>query len=236
MHVLLIPDHGSCIQLYVHVPILDPIIRLSFMKIITAEFIKSATRPEHYPPAGLPEIAFAGRSNVGKSSLINTLVNRKRLAKTSSTPGRTQLINFFNINEALLFVDIPGYGYARVPAAVKRKWGPMIETYLTKREVLKGVVLILDIRREPRVEEDNLVAWLNRYHIQVVYVLTKSDKLKRSKLAARQKAVADSLGVSEDATILFSAKTRTGRDAVWSAIQALVETTPAGQASDGPGG
>ena len=120
------------------------------MKIISAVFITSATKPSQYPPARLPEIAFAGRSNVGKSSLINTLVNRKRLVKTSSTPGRTRLINFFEINQQIGFVDLPGYGYARVPESVKKTWGPMIETYLSNRNTLKGVVVILDIRRTPR--------------------------------------------------------------------------------------
>ena len=201
------------------------------MIIKSAEFIKSAPRPAHYPPAMLPEIAFAGRSNVGKSSLINTLVNRKRLAKTSATPGRTQLINFFNINDTLCFVDIPGYGYARVPAAVKKKWGPMIEAYLSKRDVLKGVVLILDIRRTPGIEENNLVGWLKQYHIEVVYVLTKSDKLTRSKWVVRRKAIAAALGVDVTATILFSAKTRLGKDAVWSAIQALAQSRNNGPAS-----
>jgi len=201
------------------------------MIIKSAEFIKSATRPVHYPPAMLPEIAFAGRSNVGKSSLINTLVNRKRLAKTSATPGRTQLINFFNINDTLSFVDIPGYGYARVPMAVKKKWGPMIEAYLSKRDVLKGVVLILDIRRTPGIEENNLVGWLKSYHIEVVYVLTKSDKLTRSKRVVRRKAIAAALGVDIETTILFSAKTRLGKDAVWSAIHALAQSRNNGPAS-----
>jgi len=141
--------------------------------IKSAEFVTSAVKPSQYPPAVLPEIAFAGRSNVGKSSLINTLVNRKRLVKTSSTPGRTQLINFFNINEKFSFVDIPGYGYAKVPASVKKKWGPMIETYITTRKTLKGVVLIMDLRRTPGPEEMNMLDWLNHYDIPSVPVLTK---------------------------------------------------------------
>ena len=119
------------------------------MKILSAEFVTSAVKPDQYPPVKYPEMAFAGRSNVGKSSLINTLVNRKRLVKTSSTPGRTQLINFFDINNHFTFVDLPGYGYAKVPTAVRKKWGPMIETYLSGRDSLKGVVVILDIRRNP---------------------------------------------------------------------------------------
>ena len=120
------------------------------MHVKSAEFVTSAVKPDQYPPAKYPEMAFAGRSNVGKSSLINTLVNRKRLVKTSSTPGRTQLINFFSINEDFTFVDLPGYGYAKVPQHIRKKWGPMVETYLASRPTLLGVVLLVDIRRLPR--------------------------------------------------------------------------------------
>ncbi len=135
------------------------------MLIKSAEFITSATKPSQYPPVKFPEVAFAGRSNVGKSSLINTLVNRKRLVKTGSTPGRTQLINFFDINSDIIFVDLPGYGYAKVPATVRKKWGPMIETYLSTRKILKGVVVIMDIRRSPRQEEHDLIDRLKYFSI-----------------------------------------------------------------------
>ena len=191
------------------------------MKIISAEFITSATKPSQYPPARLPEIAFAGRSNVGKSSLINTLVNRKRLVKTSSTPGRTQLINFFDINRQMGFVDLPGYGYARVPQAVKKKWGPMIETYLSERETLKGVVVIMDIRRMPRQEELNLLGWLDHYSIAGISVLTKTDKLSKNKQAKQHHLIARALERDKDDFILFSAKTRRGRDTLWNAILSL---------------
>ena len=123
------------------------------MIVTAADFVISAVKPEQYPAPEFPEIAFAGRSNVGKSSLINTLLNRKNLVKTSRTPGRTQLINFFLINQALSFVDLPGYGYAKVPAAVQKKWGPMIETYLSSRESLRGVIVLMDLRRTPGTEE-----------------------------------------------------------------------------------
>jgi len=131
------------------------------MKVVSAEFIKSAVHERDFPKERLPEVAFVGRSNSGKSSLINTLVNRKGLAKTSSTPGRTRLVNFFRINNKLTFVDLPGYGYAKVPGSMKSEWQPMIEGYLTDRDNLKGVVLIMDIRRPPEEEEELLIEFLN---------------------------------------------------------------------------
>jgi GTP-binding protein len=193
------------------------------MKIKSAEFITSATKPSHYPPANLPEIAFAGRSNVGKSSLINTLINRKHLVKTSSTPGRTQLINFFNINETMVFVDLPGYGYAKVPQAVRKKWGPMIETFLSKRKTLKGVVVILDVRRTPKTEDLDLIRWLEYYNIACILVITKTDKLSKNKQLKQQAAIIQALAVDKQDVVLFSAKTRLGRNTVWEAILSLIE-------------
>jgi GTP-binding protein len=193
------------------------------MKILSAEFVTSAVKPDQYPPAELPEVAFAGRSNVGKSSLINTLVNRRHLVKTSSTPGRTQLINFFDVNSEITFVDLPGYGYARVPAAVRKKWGPMIETYLSTRKTLKCVVIILDIRRLPREEEKNLIHWLEHFSIPGILVLTKTDKLSKTKVIKQQDAIVRALDVEGEGTILFSAKTSRGKDAVWDAIMSLTD-------------
>jgi GTP-binding protein len=193
------------------------------MKITSAEFITSATKPSQYPATALPEIAFAGRSNVGKSSLINTLVNRKRLVKTSSTPGRTQLINFFEINRCVGFVDLPGYGYAKVPVSVRKKWGPMIETYLSNRKKLKGVIVIMDIRRNPRQEEYNLLAWLDLYTIASIFVLTKTDKLSKNKQAQQQQLIARALERPKNDFILFSAKTRRGKDTLWNAILSLID-------------
>jgi GTP-binding protein len=193
------------------------------MLIKSAEFVTSAVKPAQYPPALLPEIAFAGRSNVGKSSLINTLVNRKRLVKTSSTPGRTQLINFFDINRQMGFVDLPGYGYAKVPVSIRKKWGPMIETYLSGRESLRGVVVIMDIRRIPRQEEINLIDWLAHYSIAGIWVLTKTDKLAKNKLAKQHHLIAQTLERDKDDFILFSAKTRRGRDPLWNAILSVLE-------------
>jgi GTP-binding protein len=192
------------------------------MLIKSAEFVTSAVKPAQYPPADIPEIAFAGRSNVGKSSLINTLVNRKRLVKTSSTPGRTQLINFFHINEAFNLVDLPGYGYAKVPAAVKRQWGPMIEAYLKQRESLQGVVLILDVRRTPANEELNFIDWLNNYDLPVILTITKTDKLSKSKLHQKRQLISRALARDPSDLILFSAKTRRGKSEVWGAIEKLL--------------
>ena len=193
------------------------------MKITSAEFITSATKPSQYPSMAMPEIAFAGRSNVGKSSLINTLVNRKHLVKTSSTPGRTQLINFFDINRQMGFVDLPGYGYAKVPVAVRKKWGPMIETYLSGRETLRGVVVIMDIRRIPRQEELNLLGWLNHYAIAGILVLTKTDKLSKNKQANQHHLIARTLERPKNDFILFSAKTSRGKDTIWNAILSLID-------------
>jgi GTP-binding protein len=193
------------------------------MKITSAEFVTSATKPSQYPPVRLPEVAFAGRSNVGKSSLINTMVNRKHLVKTSSTPGRTRLINFFDINQRIGFVDLPGYGYAKVPASVKKTWGPMIETYLSTRKALRGVVVILDIRRTPGQEELNLLSWLQHYSIAGILVLTKTDKLSKNKQAQKHNLIAELLETDKNDFILFSAKSRRGRDALWNAILSLVD-------------
>jgi GTP-binding protein len=188
------------------------------MKIVTVEFVKSATSPSGYPPGTLPEVAFVGRSNVGKSSLINTLLCRKQLARTSNTPGRTQLINFFNVNQELLFVDLPGYGFARVPEAVKREWGPMIETYLRDRECLRVVVFILDIRRDPSQEDLALKGWLDYYGRRTLFVLTKSDKLSRGESKRRQRSVQESLALPE-MPLIFSAKTGLGRERILEEIR-----------------
>lgn len=190
------------------------------MKITSAEFIKSAVWPPQYPPATMPEIAFVGRSNVGKSSLMNTLVGRKQLAKTSQTPGRTQLINFFSINKAMSFVDLPGYGFARVPRSVKKDWGDMIETYLRERQNLAMVVFILDLRRDPSDDDLSLLDWLEYYRIPFTVILTKSDKLSNNQAIARKRMIEKLLGgKTQQVTMLFSAKTQKGREELWKMIE-----------------
>jgi len=192
------------------------------MIIKSAEFVKSAVKPAQYPDAALPEFAFTGRSNVGKSSLINTLVNRKRLVKTSATPGRTQLINFFLINKMFSFVDLPGFGYAKVPASVRKKWGPMIETYLSTRKTLKGVALIMDVRRIPGIQDLNFIEWLYYYNIPGILILTKADKLSKTKRLTQKATIAKALSVDKNDLVLFSAKSRLGKDVVWDAIEGLI--------------
>jgi GTP-binding protein len=189
--------------------------------VASAEFITSAVHPSDYPPTNSPEIAFAGRSNVGKSSLINALTNRRHLVKTSATPGRTRLINFFAINSELVFVDLPGYGYANVPVAVRKSWKPMVETYLAIRHQLKGVVLIMDVRRTPGQEEQNLFVWFQRLALPCIAVLTKSDKLSRTRQLNQRTHIAGILGKNKDELILVSAKTRQGLPSLWQAISSL---------------
>ncbi len=191
------------------------------MIIKHADFIKSAVKPSQFTEPEFPEIAFAGRSNVGKSSLINTLVNRKNLVKTSSRPGCTQLINFFIINQNLSFVDLPGYGYAKVSKKIRAQWGPMIQRYLNVRKNLTGVILLIDIRREPGKEEFELLQWLASRNIPSLTVLTKADKLSRQKQQKRLAVISKILGRQREDIILFSAKSRQGKETILSEIESL---------------
>lgn len=186
------------------------------------EFVKSATRPAHYPEGDLPEIAFAGRSNVGKSSLVNVLVNRKNLVRTSSTPGRTQLINFFKVNDDFMLVDLPGYGFAKVPLAVKKEWRPMMETYLSKRKNLRGVVLILDIRRTPTEEDQQMLSWLRAFSVPPIIVITKCDKVSKNERAKQSAIIMERLGLDKSEVSYFSALSKEGKDGIWARIDALV--------------
>lgn len=171
----------------------------------------------------LPEIAFAGKSNVGKSSLINGLMNRKSLARTSSQPGKTQTINFYNINESLYFVDLPGYGYAKVSESIKEKWGKMIENYLNKSKQLKAVFLLIDIRHEPSANDRNMYEWVKYNGYEPVIIATKLDKINRSQRQKHVKMIREGLGMPKEGLIFpFSAVTKMGRDEIWEYIESVV--------------
>jgi GTP-binding protein len=187
-----------------------------------ARFITSAFREDQYPPADKPEIAIAGRSNVGKSSLINTLVKRRNLARTSGRPGRTQSINFFLVNGALYLVDLPGYGYARVPITVKASWKEMVEAYLNTRPNLKAVVLILDIRRDLSAGDKDLLEWLAQRKVPIILALTKADKMSKQQARTQAGRIAAACGMYAPlGPALFSSKTRQGRDELWKLITGL---------------
>jgi GTP-binding protein len=200
------------------------------MKILTAEFLISAMSPSQYPRQLLPEVAFAGRSNVGKSSLLNTLVHRQGLAKTSATPGKTQAINFFLINQRFRLVDLPGYGYAKVPREIQARWQPMVETYLQQRDTLRAVVHIVDIRHTPTEQDQQLREWLQHQGLVTVGVATKADKLPPSRRAAHIQAVRQTLAMpADEPLLLFSARTHEGRLQLWHRLEALLTPVVRGQ-------
>lgn len=187
------------------------------MKVVAATFVKSATTAAHYPPPTLPEVAFLGRSNVGKSSLINTLLGVHGLARTSNTPGRTQLINFFEVNHELRFVDLPGYGYARAPHAVRERWRPMIEHYLHHRTALALCILIVDARLAPQPLDRVMYEWLTAMGRRFCVVATKTDKLTRSRLTVQLNVLRAAYG---DRVAPYSSLTRAGAEPIWAAVQA----------------
>jgi GTP-binding protein len=193
------------------------------MKITDVCFVKSVYHLQDLPKPVLPEFAFSGRSNVGKSSLINTLLNRKGFAKTSATPGRTQSINFMEINKTFCFVDLPGYGYANVPLSVRKKWLPLIEGYLKDRSTLRLVIIIGDIRREPQEEETLYAAWLNQHGIPLMIVLTKIDKVAKQQQIKSLKLWKNRLGI-EGEIILFSAATGEGKDRIWKHLTMFIKS------------
>ncbi len=181
------------------------------MLIKKSEFLISAVSPSQYPTDNKVEIAFVGRSNVGKSSLINTVCNRKKLAKTSGKPGKTRLINFFTINDQFYFVDLPGYGFAKVSKVEKEKWGKMIEKYLTDRIPLKRIILLVDSRHKPTNDDIAMYEWIKHFNYEAIIVATKSDKLKKSELNKNKKIIKETLNISpEDRLIFFSALKKTG--------------------------
>jgi len=189
------------------------------MKLKEARFVKSGTRLSHYPGGSFPEAAFCGRSNVGKSSLINCLLNRRALARTGSTPGRTRLINFYLVNQQFYFADLPGFGYARVSGEMRQDWKRMVEDYLEKRSQLKVVVLIVDLRRGLAGEELEFLDWLELRGKKVLVVATKSDKLKRQERARARQALEAQIGERGLEVIEFSSVSREGREQLWEALE-----------------
>lgn len=184
-----------------------------------ADILLSAANKSHYPQDEIPEVALAGRSNVGKSSFINTLLNRKNLARTSGKPGKTQLLNFFNIDDKLRLVDVPGYGYARVSKKEREKWGRMIEEYLTSRENLKAVVSLVDFRHEPSADDVQMYEFLKYYEIPVILVATKADKIPRGKWNKHESIIKKKLDIDPaDTFIVFSSVTKEGLEESWDAI------------------
>lgn len=190
------------------------------MKVTSSEFVISAVGPDQYPLDALPEIALAGRSNVGKSSLINRMINRKNLARTSSTPGKTQHLNYYRINNEVYFVDFPGYGYAKVSKTKRQVWGEMIEKYLLERDTLRLVLLIVDLRHPPSKDDELMYDWLKHYDMPVCVVATKADKIPRSRWPKHLKMIRESLVMrAGDGFIMFSSEEGIGRDELWSHIR-----------------
>lgn len=193
-------------------------------KIHKAEFMLCAAWKSQWPENDLPEICLAGRSNVGKSSFINTITNHSKLAKVSGTPGKTRTLNFFNINDELRLVDVPGYGYAKVNDKIKESFGDMLDTYLRERDVLKGLILIVDYRHKPTNDDKMMYDYAKHYHIPVIVVATKEDKLKRNDLKKNEKLIKDTLGFDKnDIFLRFSSLNKVGIDEVWGKILELCE-------------
>lgn len=193
------------------------------MKVVSSDIVISAVKPEQYPETHLPEFALAGRSNVGKSSFINKMLNRKGLARISSKPGKTQTLNFFLINEILHFVDVPGYGYAKVSKTERAAWGKMIETYFTTREQLRAVVLIVDLRHPPTSDDVMMYDFLKHYEIPCIVIATKADKIPRGKWQKHLKVTRETLDLDKnDHLVVFSSETGEGKDKAWSILESYM--------------
>lgn len=194
------------------------------MKVTSADIVISAVRPAQYPVEDLPEFALAGRSNVGKSSFINKMLNRKNLARTSSKPGKTQTLNFYIINGMMHFVDVPGYGYAKVSKSEREAWGKMIETYVTTREQLKAVIQIIDLRHPPSKDDCLMYDFLKHYQIPCIVIATKCDKIPKSKWQKHIKIVKETLDLEEgDPIIMFSSETGEGKDKAWATLESYMK-------------
>ncbi|UOF90187.1 ribosome biogenesis GTP-binding protein YihA/YsxC [Fodinisporobacter ferrooxydans] len=186
------------------------------MIIKSVEFIISAVKPEQYPDVSMPEIALVGRSNVGKSSLINKMLNRRNVARVSSKPGKTQTINFFLINQQFHLVDLPGYGYAKVSKSQKEQWGKMIERYLSKRGPLRAVIQLVDIRHAPSKEDVQMYQWLSHFHVPTAVIATKADKISKGQWQKHVKIIKQTLGMEKHAQVqVFSSETGVGKDEAW---------------------
>ena len=186
------------------------------MEVRNVDLTISAVRPDQYPKTNYPEIALVGRSNVGKSSLTNVLINRRNFAHTSSQPGKTQTLNFYVVEDQLYFVDVPGYGYAKVSKRERERFGQMIEQYLTQRDQLRGTILLVDGRHAPTADDVSMYQWLQYYHIPTLVVATKIDKVKGNAWNRQESLIKKTLGLpSANQLILFSAVKKTGKDAVW---------------------
>lgn len=192
------------------------------MKVQNVELTISAVSPAQYPNEGFPEIALSGRSNVGKSSLINTLINRKGLARTSSQPGKTQTLNFYNIEFELYFVDVPGYGYAKVSKKDREKWGQMIERYFSDRPVLRGVISLVDGRHEPTELDCQMIDFLHYYDLPILVCATKMDKIPRGKWNRTESQIRKKLALNpQDEIVLFSSVTKAGKEEVWNWVEKM---------------
>ena len=190
------------------------------MKVHNVELVISAVRPAQYPETELPEFALAGRSNVGKSSFINKLIGRKSMARISSKPGKTQTLNFYKIEEELFFVDVPGYGYAKVSKSEREAWGKMIETYITSREQLRAVVQIVDLRHPPSKDDQMMYDFMKHYGIPCIIIATKADKIPKGKWDKHKKIVREGLDMEKgDPLIVFSSETGLGQEAAWQEIE-----------------